>query len=274
MDVIHILFWPFIACLVLTGIHSYLGLHVVSRGVIFVDLSLAQVAALGTAVAALLGMDVHDPAAYGISLTFALLGALLFSITRSKTGRIPQEAIIGITYAVSAAMSILIMDRIPEGGEHIKHILVGSLLSVTPADVLTITILYSLVGLLHYWKRKPLLMISLDPAAAKSQGTSVKLWDFFFYATFGIVVTSSVSIAGVLLVFSFLIVPPVSAMLLADQIRPRLIWGWLIGFVVSALGMIGSFIFDTPTGATVICVFGLVLVLIAILKPLLIRNRF
>ena len=165
-DILPILIWPSLACLVLTGIHAYLGLHVVERGVIFVDLSLAQVASLGATVALLAGLDLHGPGAYFFSLGFTLFGAALFALTRTRTGRIPQEAVIGIVYAVSAAAAIVIMDRLPEGAEHIKHILVGNLLAVSPREVGKMAALYSGIGLLHWFWRKPFLEISTDPEAA------------------------------------------------------------------------------------------------------------
>lgn len=256
MDILHILFWPFLACLVLTGIHAYLGLHVVERGVIFVDLSLAQVAALGTTIAFLAGFDLHGRAAYLFSISFTLIGAAIFALTKGVKSPVPQEAFIGIVYAVSAALAIVIMDRLPEGAEHIKHILVGNLLAVTPAEVVKMALLYSGVGLLHWFWRKPFLLISTDQPEAVRHGYRIKTWDFLFYATFGIVVTSSVAIAGVLLVFSFLIIPPVSAMLYTSRIEMRLIFGWVMGIAVSLGGMVASYKLDTPTGATVICVFG------------------
>jgi zinc/manganese transport system permease protein len=268
MDALQILFWPFVACLILTGIHAYLGLHVVERGVIFVDLSLAQVAALGSTCAILAGFDLHARAAYFFSLGFTLLGAAVFALTRSKKSKIPQEAFIGITYAVSAAASILIMDRLPEGGEHIKHILVGNLLAVDKTEILKMLGIYSAVGLLHWTWRKPLLTISTDHDNDSGHPYSVRLWDFVFYATFGFVVTSSVAIAGVLLVFSFLIVPPVTAMLFSQKIGVRLAFGWIMGAVVSLLGIYGSYRWDTPTGATVVCMFGAALLVLAGARPL------
>ena len=257
-DALEILRWPFIASLVLTGIHAYLGLHVVERGVIFVDLSLAQVAALGATIAFLMGFDLHGTGAYFFSLGFTLLGAALFALGRSKRSRIPQEAFIGIVYAVSAAAAILIMDRLPEGAEHIKHILVGNLLAVTPKEVIKMAALYSFIGVLHWFWRKPFLAISTNPEEARRHGYEVRLWDFLFYGTFGFVVTSSVSIAGVLLVFTYLIVPSVTAMLFSRRIGTRLAIGWTMGIAASMLGMYGSYRFDAPTGATIICVFGLV----------------
>lgn len=263
IDIIQILLWPSLACLVLTGIHAYLGLHVVERGVIFVDLSLAQVAALGATVAFLAGYDLHGAGAYFFSLGFTLIGAALFSLTRARKSRIPQEAIIGIVYAVSAAASIVIMDRLPEGAEHIKHILVGNLLAVSPQEVLKMAVLYSVIGLLHWLWRKPFLILSTDPAQALRLGYRIRLWDFLFYATFGIVVTSSVAIAGVLLVFSYLVVPSVAAMLFSEKVGVRLAIGWALGTFVSLLGLCGSYWMDAPTGATVICAFGLALILLA-----------
>ena len=259
--VISLLFYPFIACLILTGIHAYLGLHVVERGVIFVDLSLAQIAALGATIAFLAGYDLHSRASYFFSLGFTILGAALFAITRFEKKRIPQEAFIGIVYAVSAAASILIVDRAPEGTEHIKYILVGNLLAVTPMEVLKMAGLYSVIGLAHWLWRKPLLAVSLDPQKASEEGLSVRFWDFIFYGTFGFVVTSSVAIAGVLLVFSFLIVPSVTAMLFSEKVGTRLWIGWAMGFLVSGAGMIASYFLDTPTGATVVVVFGAALLI-------------
>lgn len=265
-DAIQLLLWPSLACLVLTGIHAYLGLHVVERGVIFVDLSLAQVASLGTTVAVLMGMEIHSPGAYWISLAFTVAGAAIFALTRSRKSNIPQEAIIGIVYAVCAAAAVLIMDRLPEGAEHIKYILVGNLLAVTPHDVIKMAILYSIIGFLHWMWRRQFLAISTSHDDPQSTGLNVKLWDFLFYATFGFVVTSSVAIAGVLLVFSFLIVPSVTAMLFSNRIGLRLAIGWVMGVVVSLVGMFASYRLDAPTGATVVCTFGLALLLLSIVR--------
>jgi zinc/manganese transport system permease protein len=272
-DAISLLLWPALACLVLTGIHAYLGLHVVERGVIFVDLSLAQIAALGATIGFALGFDLHGPAAYYFSLAFTLLGAAIFAMTRIKKSKIPQEAFIGIVYAVSAAAAVLVMDRLPEGAEHIKDILVGNLLAVTPHDVVKMTVLYSIIGVLHFLWRKPFLAISTQHDKAGTLGYNLRLWDFLFYGTFGFVVTSSVAIAGVLLVFSFLIVPSVSAMLFTEKIGPRLAFGWIMGTLVSLIGMYSSYHFDTPTGATVVCTFGVALLLLVLLKPFIKPSR-
>src|ERR1043166_492074 len=194
---------PFVASLILTGIHAYLGVHVVERGVIFVDLSLAQIAALGTTIAYLVGYELHSTMSYFWSLGFTILGAAIFAFTRvHRETRIPQEAIIGIVYAVSAAAAILAMSKAPEGTEHLKDMLVGNILTVSKHTVAETAGLYALVGIFHWIFRKKFLAISPG-----EQIPRIKLWDFLFYTSFGFVVTSSVAIAGVLLVFSYLIVP-------------------------------------------------------------------
>jgi len=260
---------PFAASLILTGIHAYLGVHVVERGVIFVDLSLAQIAALGATIALLLPMsggDPHHPSVYWISLGFTFVGAAIFSTIRSRRARIPQEAIIGIAYAVASAAAILAMSKSTSQAEHLKDMLVGNILAVSWGDVGRTAVLYGLVGLFHYIFRAKFLAISMSHEQAEATGLSVPLWDFLFYASFGFVVTSSVSIAGVLLVFCYLIVPSVAAMLYADRIGPRLAIGWAMGTLVSALGVYLSLVLDLPTGATIVCTFGLVLILMAVVK--------
>jgi len=261
MDILPFLFWPFVASLILTGIHAYLGVHVVERGVIFVDLALAQIAALGATIAILLGMDPHGRGAYFLSLGFTFLGAGIFSVARTRRGHIPQEAFIGIAYAVASATAILAMSKATGETEHLKDMLVGNILAVSRAEVAKTALLYGGIGLFHYIFRKKFLLISTNPAQAEGSGMSIRLWDFLFYASFGFVVTSSVAIAGVLLVFCYLIVPSVGAMLFADKIGRRLAIGWTMGTLVSALGIYFSVLADLPTGATIVCTFGGVLIL-------------
>lgn len=272
MDILLLFAWPVLAVLIITAIHAYLGLHVVERGVIFVDLSLAQVAALGASIAVLVGLELHGLGAYLCSLGFALLGAAFFSLTRTKTSKVPQEAVIGIVYAVSAAAAIMIMDRLPEGAEHLKHIMVGNLLAVSPQDVLKMAVLYAVIGALYWIWSKPLLLISTDPNEARRQGYRLRLWDLLFYGTFGVVVTVSVPLVGVLLVFSYLIAPAVAAMLFSDKIKCRLVFSWIMGAVVSLLGMAASYWLDSPTGATIVCTFGLTLALLVIGRQVLSRQ--
>ncbi len=261
MEILQFLFWPFVASLILTGIHAYLGVHVVERGVIFVDLALAQIAALGATTAILIGMDPHGTGAYWLSLSFTFVGAAVFAFARTRRGHIPQEAFIGIAYAVASATAILAMSKATGETEHLKDMLVGNILAVSRHDVEKTAILYGVIGVFHYIFRRKFLLISADPAKAEAQGMSVRFWDFLFYASFGFVVTSSVAIAGVLLVFCYLIVPSVGAMLFTDKVGRRLAIGWTMGTIVSALGVYFSVLLDTPTGATIVCTFGAVLVL-------------
>ncbi len=266
---------PFVASLVIAGIHAYLGVHVVERGVIFVDLSLAQIAAFGATMGLLLPATEGEPSTtgvYALSLLFTFIGAALFSLVRGRRARIPQEAIIGITYAVATASTILALSKATSESEHLKDMLVGNILAVSWTDVGKTTVLYAIIGLFHYLFRRRFLLISLDPNAAEAEGISIRFWDFLFYASFGVVVTWSVSIAGVLLVFCYLVVPSVGAMLYADRIGPRLAVGWTMGSIVSALGVYVSLLLDLPTGATMVCAFGAVLVLMAAVKPLIIRS--
>ena len=258
---IELLALPFVACLVLTGIHAYLGLHVLARGVIFVDLALAQVAALGLTVALLAGHAPASAAAYWYALVFAVGGGLLFAVTRIRRAPVPQEAIIGIVYAVSAALTVLVVDRAPQGAERIKQLLVGSILTVTGGDVLSLAGLYAVVGLVHWLVRRPLLALSFG--GGRERGGRVLAWDALFYASFALVVTSSVRVAGVLLVFAYLVVPAAIAMLLVRGVGRRLTLGWLVGAAVSAGGLVASYRWDLPTGAAIVSAFGLALALTA-----------
>jgi zinc/manganese transport system permease protein len=257
---------PFVVCLVLTGIHCYLGIHIVSRGVIFVDLALAQVAALGSVVALLAGYELNSNHAYIMSLGFTFIGAALFALGRLRDETVPQEAIIGIVYAVSSAMAILVLDRAPHGAEEIKSMLVGDILFVTWPQIINMFLIYLAVGILHFLLRRKFLLISMDINLARRQNLWIRFWDFIFYVTFGIVVTSSVRIAGVLLVFTYLVVPAACAMLFYRKVAHRLAMGWALGFIGSVLGLYASAKWDLPTGASVVSVFGVILVICAIMK--------
>lgn len=266
MEYLDIIFWPLLVTIVLTGIHVYLGLHVVNRGVIFVDLALAQVAALGTAIGVLLGLEHDGELAYAIALAFTFMGAGLFAVTRRKDSPVPQEAIIGITYVVAAAMMILLLSKSAEGAEHLNHLLVGSILFATPKIVGYTFVLYTLIGLFHWVFRRQFLEASEMIQTDTDNTANFKLWDFLFYVTFGFVVTSSVKIAGVLLVFSFLIIPAVAALLFVHTNKTRLIFGFVFGLVGSILGMLVSLILDIPTGASIVVTYGFLLAVLSIFK--------
>lgn len=268
MEFISYMAWPFLACLVLAGIHCYLGLHVIERQVIFVDLALAQIAALGCAAALMVGFEHDGPQAYWLSLAFTVGGAVVFSLCRFREQKIPQEAVIGIVYAVAASAMVMFLSRSGEGDEHIREALVGNILLVQPAELVKMLILYALVGLFHFVFREKFLLISRQPPEAYARGWNVRFWDFLFYASFGVVVTSSVRIAGVLLVFALLVIPASVAVLFAKTIRVRLIWGWMIGAAGSLLGMALSYFGDFPTGASVVCALALILVSVSVFSVL------
>ena len=249
-DAILFLAAPLIMCLILVGIHCYLGLHVLARGVIFVDLALAQVAAVGSIFALLLGFEHSDKMTYFISLTSTIVAALFLAIANRYRNRLSQEALIGILYACASASVILLVDKMSHGAEHIKYTLVGQLLWVTWNDVLQVVVIYGVVSVIHYIFRKQLI----DNSFGKNVHWK---WDFLFYALFGVVITSSVHVAGVLLVFSFLIVPAILSSVFCKGIFHRLLFGWGVGFVLSVLGMSLSYWLDLPAGALIVVVFTL-----------------
>ncbi len=254
--------WPsFLVAVCLVGIHAYFGIQVLARKVIFVDLALAQIAALGATVAFMLGHPAQSLATYGYSLAFTLLAAVLLAFTRGWAKRVPQEALIGVIYVVAAAAAILLIDRAPQGAEHLKQILTGNILTSGLNEVIVIVPLYLGVALLHFVLRERL-----------TQSGPI-VWDFVFYATFGMVVTSSVALAGVLLVFSFLIVPATIGVMFASSLSRQLAIGWTAGTLTSAAGIAVSFAFDLPTGAAIVCAFGASLALAGLVYPLVRGDR-
>ncbi len=258
---------PFLACLVLSINHVYLGIHVIARKVIFVDLALAQIAALGATYALTLG---YDPNADSVrvslfSLAFTFVGAGAFAIARMRKEKVPQEAFIGIIYAAASAAAILILSKSATGGEELKHMLVGDVLLVTMPGVVNMAILYGCIGIFHVVFRKKFLAISLGPERAEASGINIHFWDILFYRSFGVVITKSVAIVGVLLVFSYLVVPAVIAQMWADTIRGRLLLGWMIAIAASTLGIVWSFYSDYPTGPAIVVMLGIFLVLSGIL---------
>jgi zinc/manganese transport system permease protein len=261
---------PLVACLIIVAIHSYLGLHVLAREVIFVDLSLAQMAALGSAVAILAGSQPDSSVAFLYALGFTTLGAGIFALTRTnERGRVPQEAIIGIIYVVASAAAILVADRTPRGGEAIKDILVGSLLWVTWPTIIRLAAVYAALGVFHWLLRRRFLTISFAPESAVAQEWNIRLWDFLFYLSFGIVITFSVPIAGVLLVFSFLVVPAAIAFQFTRRQGALAVLSWIAGVLASAGGLWLSFRYDLPTGPLIVCAFGLLLLVAYALRRLM-----
>ena len=250
MEALSFLAAPIVMCLILVGIHCYLGLHVLRRGVIFVDLSLAQVASLGSTVALLFHFEHASTGSYFISLAFTFIAAIYFAWGKNFEGIVSQEVLIAIVYAFASSMVILVVNSMAHGAEHIKEILIGKILWVTWSDVAKTAGIYSVVAAIHYFVRRPMFL-----ASSNKQKTNSLFWDFLFYALFGVVITSSVGIAGILLVFSFLVVPALLSMIFARTIKGQLLLGWLIGLVLSLLGMFISFKFDLPAGAVLVTTF-------------------
>jgi zinc/manganese transport system permease protein len=251
---------PFVACMVLVAIHSYLGLHVIAREVIFVDLALAQMAALGSVVALLVGVAPDSPTAFVSALLFTAVGAAVFALTRTAgKGRVPHEAIIGIVYVVASAAAILVADKAPRGAEAIRDVLVGAIIWVTWPTILKKTIAYAALGLFHYLLRRRFLTISFHPEEAQLKGLRIRWWDFWFYISFGLAVTISVPLAGVLMVFTMLVVPATIAFLFTRDIRRMVLISWGSGALASALGLWLSYIGNLPTGPLIVCMYGLLL---------------
>jgi zinc/manganese transport system permease protein len=263
MSIFELMAAPFVECLILVAIHTYLGLHVLKRRVIFVDLALAQIAALGTTVGFLFGIMPETPGALVFSIAFTLLGAAIFSITRFRHDKVPQEAIIGLVYAISCAVAVIVVEK-TRGAEHLKDILTGNLLWVQWSDVGLATVVYSVIGLLHFVFRRNFLLISDDPEKAYRAGISVRSWDFLFYVTFGIVISLSVRVAGVLLVFVFLVAPAILALVLTPRLGLQLLIGWGMGTAVTVVGLYLSWAVDLPSGPAVIALYGVALVLAGI----------
>ncbi|MBU0717765.1 MAG: metal ABC transporter permease [Planctomycetes bacterium] len=321
---------PFVACLVIASLHCYMGLHVIKRGVIFVDLALAQAAALGAAVALLIsplvcpepphhdqdrfasavvgeadlahqldldgeatategGLDAerviadthdhpphehgHERLGYGMSLLFALLGAILLSFGRLRDERIPHEAVIGIIFVVCASLSVLILSKAPHGHEKMEAMLVGSILFVSWRQVALMSALYLVLGLFHLAARRHFLEITQSVTGSEKAGKLVRLWDCLFYGSFALMVTQSVSIAGVFVVFSYLIIPGACAVLFADRFGPQLVIAWVLATITTVAGLALSALADMPTGSSLVSCFGAALVLLAVARAIILRRR-
>jgi zinc/manganese transport system permease protein len=268
------MFWPIVACVLLPWLLVYLGLHVVQRGIIFIDIAMAQMASLGICLAVLLHLDLESWTTFLIALAFTLVGAAIFSVTGKRASQIPQEAVIGISYVVAAAAAVLLLSRAAEGDEQIKNMLVGNILLVSPREVWERFALFAAVGAFHFIFRKNFLLVSFDRDGAYQKGLRVRWWDFLFYVVFGLVVTSFVRIAGVLLIFTYLIVPAVCGITLAQRIGNRLLIGWIVALLGGVAGLFLSYWWDLPSGAAIVCTFGTLLILISLIGIWRGRMRF
>ena len=262
-------FWTaLVASLVLAGTHAYLGFHIVRRGVIFVDLALAQMAALGVALALVLRAHENGTFTYLLALGMTFVGAAAFAWLRGQERRAPLEAFIGIVFATAQAAVFLVLEKSPSGPEHIKETLAGSLFTVSPDHVIKTAVLYAIIGTLHFLLRKPFFEITNDPKGAESRGRRLFWWDLAFYGIFGFVVTSSVQIAGVLLVFGLLVIPAVAGLMATQRPGPALAIGWVFGFLGSFLGLVGSIQFDLPAAPSILVALTLLLVTLGVLLQL------
>jgi zinc/manganese transport system permease protein len=261
---------PFVACMMLVAIHGYFGLHVIARGVIFVDLALAQMAALGATTGLLFGIAPDSRLAHGFAIAAVAAGAAILAATRTahKT-RVPQEAIIGIVYVAASAAAILVADKAPRGADVIKEILVGTLLWITWPTIFRDAVAYGVLGVLLFLLHQRLWTISFDHDNGGARNLRVRWWDFVFYLLFGITVTFSVPIAGVLLVFTFLVVPAVMAFMFAERPARMMLIAWTTGMLACTLGLVLSYFYDLPTGPTIVCTFGTVLLGAAVVRRLL-----
>ena len=263
-----------VTTLVLAGIHAYLGFHIVRRGVLFVDLALAQMAALGVAIALAMDLEHHPVASYMLALGMTLVGAALFAWLRgrARARAIPLEAFIGIVFATAQAAVFLILERSPAGPEHLKETLVGSLFTVDPKHVVRVTILYAFIGLVHVLLRRPFFEITNDPVGAEARGRKIFMWDLLFYSTFGFVVTSAVQMAGVLLVFGFLVIPAVAGLLATKRPGVAMTIGWAFGFLASAAGLIASVSLDMPAAPSILVTLTVMLLLVGMVAGLFRRR--
>ncbi len=256
---------PFLACLILSVSHVYMGVHVVARKVIFVDLALAQIAAVGATYATTLGYDLHQPddvfAIALFSMAFTVVGAGVISVARMRKEQVPQEAFIGIVYVAASAAAVLILSKSPTGGAELQHMLVGDILLVSLRTIANVGIIYAVVGVFHVVFRHRFFAMSLDLGAAEAAGVNVRLWDFLFYMTMGILVTQSVAIGGVLLVFSYLVIPAVVGQMWFESMSGRLLTGWFVAVLASIAGILWSFYSDYPTGPTIVLALTALLIL-------------
>jgi zinc/manganese transport system permease protein len=267
-DALSLLAYPFATSIAFVLIHAHLGVHVLRRNIVFADLALAQLSALGATVAFALGYAPASPAGFAYALAFTALGAALLTLTRALGRFVSQEAFVGILYVVATAATVLVVDRSPQGAEHVKKILIGSILTVEPAELVKFIALYGLIGLLHWFARAPLLAVASETQPPGRSRLMVSLWDFLFFLSFGVVVTSSVTTAGVLLVFSFLIVPAVIGSIFSRAVPVVLAIAWSVGILASAVGLAGSYVLDLPTGAAMVVAFALMLALAGLAKAL------
>jgi len=265
MESLGFLFYPLVACVLLILIHTYFGIHILERGIIFVDLSLAQFIGIGIAFFCLLGHG--NVGEYLFPAAFALLGAFILSLSRRIAVHTNIEAFIGVLYIFSFAASILILDRSPHGTEEFKNILNGNIIWIGGREVLHTALLYSAVGVLHYIFRRRFFLLS-------QEGKGGVAWEFLFFCSFAAVLVKSVQMAGILQVFAFLIIPALIGRLFTRKPLQVLLGGWLLGFLASAFGLLASYSWDLPAAPLIVAFLSIAYFMILTARALTRKENF
>ena len=265
VQLIQILGLPFLACIIIGAILGYLGIHVLKREVIFIDIALAQIAVVGS-IAAHLAFEAHGHSLVGYvcSLGSVLLASAFYALVRRRIFQISLEAIIGISYAIAAAAALFLVGVAPGGHLHVQAMLSGSLLWTKWSDVIAGLVLFSAVGLAFFIFRRPFKKISGNYDNAVAQRMNVVWWDFLFYALLGVVITSAVRIAGVVAVFAFLIIPASVSALLCSNWSGRILITWLTSIVASLMGLLFAYYLDFSLGPCVVLFLGVLLIIVSL----------
>ena len=258
---------PFIGCLFIVLINVYFGIHVIKREIIFIDIALASIAALGSVVGMVLfhsthaehSHESHGILPYLFSLGFISIASYAFTMLKHRKISIPLEAIIGIAYAVATTLTVIILDKGAGGDVHVHDMLIGSVLWISWSQVIRIGTIVILVGTFHFIFRKKFLRLTECFQDAYREMKRPKSWDFLFYFSFGIVVVEAVNIAGILTVFAFLILPSSLAVIVSHSWASKLRTGWVAGISASFIGLVLSIKLDVPSAPVIIVLLGLFL---------------
>ena len=264
---------PITVCILLAGILSYFGNHILTRGIIFIDIALAQVAALGTMIGLLLGFTEGTTSVELISLIFTLIIISVFALTKFEKQVVPQEAIIGIIYGLSLGVAMLLAEKIPGGSNYITKTITGTILWVTWSDVLSSFILFAVIAAVHFFLRNHFIKISESKENLPYSLNKVRLFELIFYITFGIVVVRAVPIGGIFLVFVLLIAPTAMATLFTRKWSYRFIWSWIIGIIGSIIGIYLSYDMNISNGPAIVCLLGIIVFVLAFAKIILGKTR-
>ena len=246
---------------------SYLGVHVISRGIVFVDLALGQISSLGVAYSDYIGTGKTV-----IPIVFTLVGAFLMSFINIRDKRLKLEAIIGIIYAVTSAITVMLISKTPHGDSDIQEVLFGNILSVSWDQIKMVAIVFSAIGLLHLFFFKKFIAVTesfsrFDTTLTKNnfqtQG-AFSLWNFLFYISIGLSIVFAVRLSGVIPVFSFLIIPAVGAIMIAKNNRSIIMLAALISVLGAFFGLNISYKFDFPAGSSIVTALGGIFLIVSI----------